>query len=88
MKPAIIILWLLLCSPLISICQSESHDFITYDTAWDLGANQHWNMRISRPRNMFTTSSADTASRPVILTMPGSGEFGTTDTSKLEAYGP
>src|SRR5882757_7525761 len=87
-RASIIILCLFLCSPLIGICQSESHDFITYDTSWNLGANQHWNMRISRPRNMFATSGADTASRPVIFTMPGSGEFGTTDTSKLEVYGP
>src|SRR5690348_5788821 len=87
--PAIIIvLWLFLCSPVIGMGQSESHDFITYDTAWNLGSDQHWNMRISRPRNMFNTGSADTASRPMILTMPGMGEFGTTDTTKLEVWGP
>jgi len=78
-----------LCSPLIGICQAESHDFITYDTTWNLGTpGGRWNMRISRPRNLFNPSSLDTASRPVILTMPGQGEWGTTDYSKLQVYGP
>src|SRR5579885_2300803 len=84
----IVILCLLLSSPLIAICQTESHNFITYDTTWDLGPNQHWNMRISRPAYMFTPGSPDTASRPMILTMPGQGEWGTTDYSKLQDYGP
>jgi hypothetical protein len=37
---------------------------------------------------MFNPSSPDTASRPVILTMPGQGEWGTTDYSTLQVYGP
>ncbi|HEY8968715.1 MAG TPA: DUF4402 domain-containing protein, partial [Puia sp.] len=45
-------------------------------------------MRISRPVYMFTPGNPDTASRPMILTMPGQGEWGTTDYSKLQVWGP
>jgi len=50
-------------------------------------SGQVFTLRISRPRNYFTTGNADTASRPWILTIPGAGEVGT-DTNKLMLYGP
>jgi len=70
--------WLLLCLGLcmsaIGYSQSETHDFITYDTIFKLGATDRWLIRISRPANMFTLNHQDTASRPVIIMMPGQGE--------------
>ena len=66
---------------------------ITYDTTISIfnapfGPTNIWNIRITRPRNYFTAGHPDTASRPAIITMPGQGELGTTDTSKLTVYGP
>lgn len=66
---------------------SETHDFITYDTTYN-GTFGQWMLRISRPRNMFTAGSADTASRPAIITMPGIGEMGNTDPNNLIKWGP
>lgn len=68
---------------------SESDDFITYDSAayYSGHSGTQWLLRISRPRNLFTPGNPDTASRPVIITMPGAGEIGT-DTNYLVAYGP
>ncbi|MEI9942618.1 MAG: PKD domain-containing protein [Chitinophagaceae bacterium] len=67
--------------------QSETHDFITYDTTVSLEGNFRWNLRITRPRNMFTANHPDTASRPGIVFMTGMGEangnFGV-----LAMYGP
>jgi len=37
---------------------------------------------------MFKTGDPDTASRPAIITMPGQGELGVDDLSKLEVFGP
>jgi len=80
---------------LFSFSQSETHDFITYDTTViirpdpsNIYYHYDWNVRISRPANMFTANHPDTASRPAIITMPGQGEMGTTDTSKLTVWGP
>lgn len=70
----------------IGFSQSESHDFVTYDTT----INQNgmvWTMRISRPRNLFVAGHPDAAPRPLILTMPGMGEVGT-NTAYLTRYGP
>src|SRR6218665_904436 len=71
-------LWLLLClgicASVICFSQSETHDFVTYDTIFKQGTTDRWLIRISRPANMFTTNHADTASRPVIIMMPGQGE--------------
>src|SRR5882757_10350401 len=73
--------------------QAETHDFITYDTAISIApcsicAPDKWNVRISRPKNMFVAGDPDTASRPAIFSMPGQGELGTNDVSKLVVYGP
>ena len=74
--------------------QSETHDFITYDTVMNVdgtpgnpGLLRTFTLRISRPRNMFTVNNPDTASRPLLLTMPGDGQVGT-DTNNLVVYGP
>jgi len=83
-----------------SSAQSETHDFITYDTTinyhcfppnqgMDGCSGQKFIIRISRPRNYFTAGNADTASRPWILTMPGKGEVKTPpDTNQLTVWGP
>jgi hypothetical protein len=73
--------------------QSETHNFVTYDTTISIApcsicAPDRWNVRISRPVNMFKAGDADTASRPAIITMPGQGELGVNDLSKLGVYGP
>lgn len=70
--------------------QTESHNFVTYDTVMTLSGlpgEPIITCRISRPANMFTPGNADTASRPVIIFMPGDGEQGT-DPSKLVVWGP
>ena len=72
---------------------SESHNFITYDTSISITpcsycAADKWNVRISRPANMFKSGDPDTASRPAIIMMPGQGELGVNDLSKLVVYGP
>jgi hypothetical protein len=73
--------------------QAETHDFITYDTAIQIApcptcALDKWNVRISRPKNMFVAGNADTASRPAIFSMPGQGEHGVNNVAKLQVYGP
>ncbi|HEY4336817.1 MAG TPA: hypothetical protein VGM89_12995, partial [Puia sp.] len=82
-----------------SFGQSESSDFITYDTVINYSCNtgadgctmggvpNAFRLRISRPRNYFTAGNPDTASRPWFVTMQGAGEVGT-DTNKLVTYGP
>jgi hypothetical protein len=68
--------------------QTETHDFITYDTTFNVGyAGLQYRFRISRPANMFTPGHPDTASRPAIITMPGLGEVGT-NMANLQKYGP
>ncbi len=71
--------------------QTETHNFITYDTMYvfhyDAWHSFNYYLRISRPANLFTAGSADTAMRPAIITMPGVGEMGH-DTTKLYTYGP
>lgn len=87
MRRSLFSLCLLLLTSLLSSGQSETHDFVTYDTTVQILSNI-WNVRISRPVNLFTANHPDTASRPAIITMPGQGEMGTTDTSKLTVWGP
>jgi hypothetical protein len=68
--------------------QSESHDFITYDSIFRVGyAGLEYRLRISRPKNMFTPGHPDGASRPAIITMPGLGEAGT-NYGNLQKFGP
>jgi len=73
--------------PNVGLSQTESHNFITYDTVYNGNYGIRWGIRISRPANMFTTGNPDTASRPAIITMPGQGEMGG-DSTKLVVYGP
>ena len=67
--------------------QSESHNFITYDTTFTNSAGDIWNARITRPSGLFG-NGPDTASRPLIIMMPGVGQMGSSDPSLLEQYGP
>jgi hypothetical protein len=79
-----------LLASLLASSQSETHDFITYDTSIVVGSGSgtvRWTMRISRPANMFTANHPDNAPRPLILTMPGQGEVGT-NPAYLSRYGP
>ena len=65
----------------------ETHDFITYDTAFTIAPyNNQFLMRISRPRNMFTPGHPDTASRAAMIHMGGKGETGS-NYANLRAYG-
>ena len=78
--------------------KGETHNFITYDTTINYvclpgyngcvvgGVQEYFTLRISRPVNYFTPGNADTASRPLILTMPT--DSAETDTSWLTRYGP
>src|SRR5450432_1713351 len=65
--------------------QTETHNFITYDTTVTVIGGM-WNLRITRPANMFTAGSPDTASRPAIIFMVGSGEI--TNPAYIANYGP
>jgi hypothetical protein len=83
----------LLLFPLFVRAQTESSNFITYDTTISIftppwGPTNTWMVRISRPRNLFTAGNPDTASRPAIITMPGEGQMGNTNSANLSAYGP
>jgi len=67
---------------------AETHNFITYDTSYNIGyANLGYQIRITRPANLFTPNSPDTASRPVIIHMSGVGEIGT-NSSVTATFGP
>lgn len=89
MKKLLTILFFL--ASLSVIGQTETHDFITYDTVYHYFFNPFEEadayIRISRPRTLFTSGSTDTAARPAIITMPGVGEMGS-DTTNLYKYGP
>ncbi|HTI09458.1 MAG TPA: T9SS type A sorting domain-containing protein [Puia sp.] len=69
---------------LTSFGQSEANNPVTYDTTITEKANGEgpftWNVRITRQKT-------DASLRPVIFSMPGSGEVGT-DPSMLTLYGP
>lgn len=77
---------LLLLFSLIGFSQSETHVFTTYDTLVNTFQGGAWNLRITRPSNMFTAGNADTASRPAIIFMVGSGEI--SNPSYMGLYGP
>src|ERR1017187_10827676 len=68
--------------------QSETHNFITYDTIYNGNYGITWGIRISRPANMFTVGNPDTASRPAIVTMPGQGQMGSVNPGYLVVFGP
>jgi len=95
MARKILPLCLLLLASYCSFGQSETHDFITYDTTINFNcftgasgcAGNLFTVRISRPRNYFVPGNPDTASRPWIVSMQGAGEVGT-DTAILHTYGP
>ena len=67
-----------------SFGQSETNNPITYDTTISETANGEgpftWQVRVTRQKN-------DNSLRPVLLSMPGSGETGTS-TDNLVKYGP
>ncbi len=72
---------------------SESHNFTTYDTVISISTGpwsgpDQWNVRITRPAGMFIPGNPDTASRPVIIMMPGIGEQGNSNTGNLVVWGP
>lgn len=82
------LIFLLLLLPTILFGQSETNVFTTYDTLLNAGyAGITWRARISRPTNYFTTNHPDTATRAVILTIPGQGEMGT-NYGTLDNWGP
>ena len=87
MKGLFVVLLSLIC--VSGFSQAETHNFITYDTVikYFNSTTVNWQIRISRPANMFVPNDPDTASRPAIITMPGAGEVGT-DTNYLTLYGP
>lgn len=72
--------------------QSESHNMTTYDTTISYrGASpggHNWRIIITRPVNFFTPGNADTASRPVIMTMQGDGEIANGVDTFYNNYGP
>lgn len=86
MKKFITILFLLF--EFAGFGQSETHDFRTFDTTINAGySGITWRLRISMPNNYFTANHADTASRPIIFTIPGQGEMGT-NYNTLDNWGP
>src|SRR5579872_6371411 len=79
--------------PLVSLAQSETHDFVRLDTTIGyfippFGPTLTWIVEIEYPRNYFTPNNADTASRPAIIFMPGQGQQGSSNYANLAAYGP
>lgn len=90
MKPIATLLFLLFlsCAQQASAQTAESHNFVTYDTTYNVGyGNLKYILRITRPVNMFTKGSPDTASRPAIIHMAGTGQVGN-DASLTASYGP
>lgn len=83
MKRIILILSLFIST--FSFSQSETHDFITYDTTVTVVGGT-WNLLITRPRNMFVGGHPDAAARPAIIFMVGSGEI--INPGLLPYYGP
>ena len=78
----------LLLFPFSAFSQAtELNDMISYDTTLSIftppwGPTNTWMVRITRPVN------GDTLSRPAIITMPGEGQMGNTNSANLSAYGP
>lgn len=72
----------LLLFPWLAQAQSETHNFITYDTTYNVGyANLSYIFHISRPAN------GDTTTRAAFIFMAGDGQVGTNIASSL-AFGP
>jgi PKD domain/Secretion system C-terminal sorting domain len=78
---------LMLCVPGRAYSQAETHNFITYDTTFTNSPGDVWNAIITRPSGLFG-NGPDTASRPLIIMMPGVGQMGSSDFSLLTQYGP
>src|SRR5437899_1591583 len=76
--------YLLIAASLVTFGQSEPNNPITYDTTITETANGEgpftWQVRVTRQQN-------DNSPRPVIFSMPGSGEVGTS-TANLVKFGP
>jgi hypothetical protein len=74
--------------PFVAFSQAtELSDMQTYDTTISIftppwGPTNTWMVRLTRPVN------SDTLSRPAIITMPGEGQMGNTNSANLSAYGP
>lgn len=68
-----ILVFLCTACSLPAFSQSETNDFIHYDTLIIAGV-QKMNLHISRPRNYFTPGHPDTASRRVLVNLQGMGE--------------
>jgi alpha-tubulin suppressor-like RCC1 family protein len=88
----VLLVFYFLFTSLSVYCQSETHNMTTYDTIIPYrgsgSASQNWVVRITRPVNFFTAGSADTASRPVIMTMQGDGEVSGGNYTFQNHYGP
>jgi hypothetical protein len=86
MKYIIALLFLLIAHNAIS--QSETNNFITYDSAvtyrYDQWHTTTYYLRISRPVNLFTAGNPDTASRPGLFFMPGIGEMNSNPASLVK----
>lgn len=80
------ILCILLLLPTLCWGQSETHVFTTYDTTLTIGGYE-WIAAITRPTGLFG-NGPDTASRPLIIMMPGIGQMGSTNYANLTQYGP
>jgi Carbohydrate binding module (family 6)/Secretion system C-terminal sorting domain len=87
MKRLSTLLCLLFCLYLTGYAQSETHNFVTYDTTFVNSSSDIWNAVITRPTGLFG-NGPDTASRPLIIMMPGVGQMGSSDFSLLTQYGP
>lgn len=74
--------------------QSETHNFIRFDTTLSFpniqnpfGAPYQWIVEGEIPANYFTPNDPDTASRIMFVTMPGQGQQGSSNYANLYAYG-
>jgi len=90
------LLFLTLLIPLLGIAQtpSETHNFRRFDTTLSLpnisnpfGAPYQWILEIEIPVDYFTVNSPDTASRIMMITMPGQGQQGSNNYANLSVYG-
>ena len=84
-------IFVLLCTVKSFGQASDSVSMTTYDTTYIYHYDPYHTfncyMRITRPTNLFTAGSPDTASRPLFLMMPGQGEMNSSPGS-LTTYGP
>ena len=92
MKKAAGILYFLL-TYIISLGQSETNNFSTRDTVFNMPASQKVVLRVTAPTFYLTAGNPDTASRPMIVFLTGAGEGNAAyDSNQLKAniavYGP